>query len=241
MDASPIFSLLGLTRQHALLYKALIENGPQTVAGLAHKTRMHRPAVYRLVPELEAQGLIRETLRGKRTYFAAEPPEKLKSALEASQDRAQELVAQLEESQAKRGKAPLVVVGTGRKGIASVYDDILHTLKRGDTFYRYSSASKKRPRNAYVPENYEARRDAKRLERYVITNKRTSALKSAKLERYIRIIPAEFDRFEYDITLLVFGDKVAYVDYSTDTAVTIENKAIAQFQKRLFQLLFSKL
>lgn len=241
MKLNRLFLAIGLKEEHAALYASLLEKGPLTLAELSRAAKLYRPATYKLLPELEEQGLVTRTLHGKRTYFAAESPEKLEPVIEKERHAATLALHDMRERFDKRKKAPQVTVGSGRKGISNVYDDILHTLKRGEVFYRYSSAKQKRARNAYVPADYEKRRDAKRLERYVITNKRTSSLKTSKLERYIRSIPADFDRFEYDVTLLVYGNKIAYVDYASDTAITIENPAIAQFQKKLFQLLFSRL
>ena len=241
MDTRALFSTLGLGPEHAAIYYALLQKGPLSMAQLAREARLHRPAAYKLVPELEERGIVKKVLRGKRTYFAAESPEKLGASIDEAHRSSTLLLHELQDRFERKKRSPEIAVGHGKKAIASVYDDILHVSKRGDVFYRYSSASKKRPKNAYVPQDYEARRDAKRLERYVITNKRTSALKAKKLERYIRIIPPEFDRFEFDITLLVYADKVAYIDYGSETAITIENPAVAQFQRRLFQLLFSRL
>lgn len=241
MKLDTLFASLNLSPKHARLYRALLTKGPLTIAELARTAKVHRPAAYALIPELEERGVIKRVVSGKRVRYVAESPDKLETLLEESRHASTSLLLELKELYGKSSTSPEITVTHGKKGIAGVYDDILNTLKRGDTFYRYSSAKTKRARNAYVPANYEARRDAKRLERYVITNKRTSTLKSRKLERYIKIIPSEFDRFEYDITLLVYGDKVAYVDYGTDTAITIQNPAVAQFQQKLFTLLFAKL
>ena len=74
-----------------------------------------------------------------------------------------------------------------------------------------------------------------------VGNKRTFAGKTPKLERYMKVIPEEFGDFAYDVTLLVYKDKIAYVDYGSETAITIQNAAAAEFQLKLFKLLFSKL
>jgi sugar-specific transcriptional regulator TrmB len=241
MKLDAIFSSIGLDAEHARLYAALVTKSPVTLAELARAARLYRPAAYRLLPELEEKGLVERVLRGKRAYFAPRSPAALAALVEDSRHASAETLRDLQAQFEKHAKAPQVTVGYGRRGIANVYDDIVETLRRGDVFYRYSSARKKRPRDAYVPVRYEERRDAKRLERYVITNNRTSSQKRKKLERYIRIIPPEFDRFEYDVTLLVYKNKIAYVDYGSETALTIENAAVAEFQLKLFKVLFSQL
>ncbi|MDO8521576.1 MAG: hypothetical protein Q7S52_05670 [bacterium] len=122
-----------------------------------------------------------------------------------------------------------------------MYEDILATLSKGGIFYRYSSTKEARREGFYVPKNYRARRDAKKLERYVITSKGSASRKSPRLERAIKTIPPSSDLFAYNITQLIYGPKVAFVDYNTETAIIIENPIIAKFQERLFKLLYQRL
>ena len=88
---------------------------------------------------------------------------------------------------------------------------------------------------------YRQIRDRKRLERYVISNVERIKEKSKQLTRSEKAIPPEFDLFEYDITEVIYGDKIAYVDYNTETAFIIESPTIAEFQRKIFKLLYSKL
>lgn len=84
-------------------------------------------------------------------------------------------------------------------------------------------------------------RDQKQLERFVITNAATQERKKPRLEKSVKIVPRNFDLFEYDATELIYADKIAFVDYNTETAVIIENPKLAEFQKKIFKLLFMKL
>ena len=98
---------------------------------------------------------------------------------------------------------------------------------------------------------YEKARDKKQLERFVITNKRSGDDKKQtegpegsrriKMEKAVKIIPPDYDLFEYNVTQLIYGNKIAFVDYNTETAVIIENPVIAKFQQKIFKLLFAKL
>ena len=74
-----------------------------------------------------------------------------------------------------------------------------------------------------------------------ITNKKTHEARSKQLERYSKYIPHSEDPFEYNITQLIYGDKVAFIDYDTETASIIESSKFAQFQRQTFKLLFSAL
>ena len=171
----------------------------------------------------------------------AASPEKLSSLLVSLQNDLNKALPEMLTDFDKKEKRPFVVFLDGPPGIRKVYDDIVTTLKKGDTFYRYSSSGKPRKRDYYVSRDYTERRDQKQLERFVITNEGTGKLKKTKFEKSVKIVPKSFDLFEYDVTQLIYGNKIAFVDYNSETAVIIENPVIAMFQQKIFKLLFQKL
>ena len=130
----------------------------------------------------------------------------------------------------------------GRDGTKRVFDDIVRSLKKGDVFYRYSSNTDgQEKKDKYVPRGYRKMRDEKKLERQVITNEQTGAQKVAKLDRFIKIMPNDFGPFEHNVTEIIYGDKIAYIDYNSETAMIIESKKIADFQRHLFKMLYKRL
>lgn len=241
MNIQKLLRHLGLEGHTGNIYLALLETGPETVAGIARKAKIERPLVYHALPELLAKGLIAKAPKGKRTYYSALSPAKLGLMFDELGLELRRSLPILEERFAKSGDRPHVTYLEGRQGIVAVYEDIIATLPSGGVFYRYSSAKEVRNKEYYVPKNYVARRDAKKLERYVITNKESAARKSRRAERAMKVIPPGSDLFAYNITELIYGPKIAFVDYNTETAVIIENPVIAQFQERLFKLLYQRL
>lgn len=240
MNIQKLLRHLGLEGHAGEIYLALLGTGPETIAGIARMAKIERPLVYHALPELLAKGLIAKAPKGKRTYYSALSPSRLGLIFDEVGIELKKTLPTLEERFSKSGERPRVTYLEGREGIIAVYEDILATLPSGGIFYRYSSAKEVRNK-IYVPKNYEARRDAKKLERYVITNKETAARKSRSAEMAIKVIPAGSDVFAYNITELIYGPKIAFVDYNTETAVIIENPVIAQFQERLFKLLYQRL
>lgn len=241
MEIRTLLQHLGLTGHAGNIYLALLETGPETVAAIARKAKIERPLVYHALPELLARGLLAKTPKGKRTYYSALSPSRLGLIFDEVGIELKKTLPLLEERFARSGDRPHVSYLEGREGIVAVYEDIINTLPSGGVFYRYSSGKEVRNKEYYVPKNYNARRDAKKLERYVITNKETAARKSRRPERAMKVIPPGSDLFAYNITELIYGPKIAFVDYNTETAVIIENPVIAQFQERLFKLLYQRL
>jgi hypothetical protein len=68
-----------------------------------------------------------------------------------------------------------------------------------------------------------------------------ASIKKPRLERELRIIPKNIDDFQDNIFMTIYANKVAFVDFNTETSILIENKDIADFQKKLFKLLFKSL
>jgi hypothetical protein len=54
-------------------------------------------------------------------------------------------------------------------------------------------------------------------------------------------IPKLYDLFEDNISKIIYANKVAIIDYDTETSFIIENKKLADFEKKIFKLLFKYL
>ncbi len=241
MKKEHILEMLGLSADEAKIYTVLLGSEPETVSGIAKLTGLHRPAIYRLLPRLIERGLVTMTPCGKQKRFIAESPEKLEKLLNEVAGDLRETIPELMRAFSAHNKKPVVKFLEGRNGIAFVFEDLLSTLKRGDIFYRYSSGRDVRKNERYLPKNYREVRDQKQLERFVITNEQTGKTKKPRLEREMKIVPKEYGLFDYDITEIIYGNKVAFVDYNTETAFIIENPIIAEFQKKIFRILYDKL
>lgn len=234
---------IGLSEKESMVYVALIETGPATVSAISRKSRLHRPVIYRVLPELQARGLVTATPKGKLTLYAAEPPEKLETLLrEVRSALRDEVIPELKGLFQSASSRPTVKVLEGAGGIAFVFDDLLDSLKSGETYYRYSSVRESVYRTGkYLPPRYKERRERKRIERLVITSEAARRLLAPSLERDEKIVPESFDLFDDNITQIIYADKVAFIDYNTETALIIENPVLAGFQRKLFRLLYNKL
>ena len=241
MENQELLEHIGLSEKESLVYLTLLESGTLSIAALAEHSGMHRPALYKLLPRLEGRGLVSRVRKNRRVFFVAESPEKLETLVQGIAHSFEQTLPILKQVYAAKEKRPLIKFLTGRKGIIFVYEDIITTLKKGEIFYRYSSSKNARRDDWYVPKNYRERRDKKQIERFVITNEKTQGRKKPRLERYTKVVPKDYDLWDYNITQLIYADKVAFVDYNTETAIIIENPIIAEFQRKIFKLLFKKL
>lgn len=235
---------LGLSKEESDIYIGLLELGPSTITVLSRHIGLHRPGIYKNIPKLKEIGLITEFPKGRQKHYSAEPPEKLKNLFDDMSKKFEVILPELEQLYKAKGKMPVIKYLEGRKGLQFVFHDIVTTLKRGDTFHRYSSAKDRGVNEGkYLPPDYERIRDNKGLQRQVITSKEkaVNSEKNPSLNRSVKLVPESFGLFDYDVTQIIYANKIAFVDYNTETAIIIENAPVAEFQRKIFKLLWNKL
>lgn len=239
MDYFHLLLDCGLSKKEASTYLALLERGELTLSKISLHTHINRPALYQVLPHLQEKGLITERKQGKRTVYKAESPERIEAIISQGYQRSLEGIKQLQVEQEKRvSEKPIVQFFDTKNATDFVFDDVALTLPRGGTYYRYSSQLAGNKREMSKASIYYEKRESKQLERVVITSEEKLAQKQPKLNRHLKAIPKEFDLFEDNVSLLIYGDKTAYIDYNSMTAVLIESPKIARFQEKLFKALY---
>jgi sugar-specific transcriptional regulator TrmB len=242
MDKNAILEKLGLTKNESAIYLALLDMGTSTISKISEKTSIHRPLIYKAIPSLLEKKLITETQKAKSVVYGAEPPNRLETLFDDLKVDFFEILPDLEDSYSSSEKRPKIRFLEGKDGTKRIFDDVVRSLKKGDVFYRYSSNKDgNEKKDKYVPKIYRKMRDEKKLQREVITNEQTSIHKKPSLDRFAKVMPKDFGPFEHNVTEIIYGDKVAYIDYNSETAMIIESKRIADFQRQIFQTLYKKI
>lgn len=239
MKLAKILTSLGLTPAEAEMYLTLIQHGQGTVSHISRESTLHRPAIYAAIPLLREKGLISQRRVGKLIHYAAENPERLRVLADVVHEELDTVIPQLIDRHSK--KTPYVRRLDGKAGVHAVYEDILRTLKPGEEFYRYSSENVNDARQVGLPKNYEKQRDKMKIERLVITNPEYIAAREPKLEESLKVVPDEFLPFDHHVSQIIYGDKIAFIDFNQPIATIIENPTLARFQKDIFKMLFKRL
>ncbi|MCC2630202.1 MAG: transcriptional regulator TrmB [Candidatus Paceibacter sp.] len=238
-----LFEKLGLSANAREIYMTLLRMHRATIAELSRETGIHRPVIYRTLPDLIDKRLVSKVNVGKRTMFVAENPAILQSLVEDIKSELDESIPELARMfEGNQSKLDVRYV-EGRKGIQKIYEDLVRRSKKNDVFYRYESPRDFRNQGRYFPTLYIKRATGanNELEKYVITNEDTLKNRRERLWRHTKAIAAETDPFDYNITQLIYKDTVAFIDFDTETATLIQNKRFADFQLRIFKTLFKKL
>lgn len=239
MNIEQTLGRAGLNIAQQTIYLTLLTTPDQTVAELARSSGLNRPLVYKTLPELESLGLVVNLHKGKRIKYTALSPDRLRTLLADSLTELEAGLPVIKQLYDQSVSPQQVSVYKGKDNIKHVFSDLIQTLNKGEVFYRYSARKESKNGESYLPKDYRKIRDEKQLQRFVITNAKIAKQKKPRLERELKVLPEKFSLFNDGVTVLIYGSKIAFIDYNTDTATVIDNSTIAEFQKRLFKTLYS--
>jgi sugar-specific transcriptional regulator TrmB len=238
-----ILTRLGFTSYESSVYLSLLANGAKNISDIARDTGHHRPLVYKIIRTLREQGyIITVPSKEKRTLYYVSDPKLLLIALEDIERQSRPLIEELGHIYHLRGDRPKLSIREWVEEIRSIHGDLVSSLPKGWAYYRYSSTQRDyADRSRYVPENYFDLQKEKWLSRYIITSEKMKEKRSGNPLRDVVAIPEGFDLFDDNITKLIYADKVAIIDYDTESGWVIESPRFAEYEKKIFTLLFKLL
>jgi len=240
MNYKTLLSLTGLPEKLALIYSTLIEHGPGTISAIEKNSSLHRPDIYKQLPKLIERGLITKREVGKRTQYVPSPPDTLLAEIESLKSSIDESMTDLKAAYEKKGSRPKVQYFEGREALKRTVSDVTKTLKKGEIYYRYGSRNSKTDLSRYRSPKFAIERDKKQLQRFVITSDERAKAYDNDMGRMVKTVPNEV-LFNDDIQMMIYKDKISIVDYKSEASIIIQHTKLANFQRKIFKLLFDRL
>ncbi len=227
---------IGLTEEESKLYIFLTEHGANNVSEIARFLSLSRVTSYNLIRNLIKKQCITQTKQHKRLLYQAHDPEILLARFEQLFKEGTRELSLLSATNRRKFFVPEIKIYAGEDELPKIYDDVGVTLPQGGTYFRYTSRVKDSVRSPL----YSRLRVEKELERLVITSEQKASGKKKDANRFIKTVPKDFS-FDDDVTVLIYGSKVAHIDFNSNMGIVIESKTLATFQQKLFKLLWKKL
>ncbi len=236
-----LLNKIGLTQKQATIYLFLLSHSPTSISNISRGTGLYRPDIYKELKVLLDKTVVTESPKGKQVWYQAEAPSRLREIIKDTLIDLEESLPALEEMYSHMSPRSVIRSVEGKNGIRSIFSDLVTTLKRGETFYRYTSSKDLKVANMYLPKDYRKLRDAKDIQRLVIGTAVNQATKIDRLEKETKYIPVNFDTFNQNIIQLMYSNKVAFINLNNETGLIIDNPELADFHKKIFKLLYTKL
>lgn len=236
---------IGLSDKEAAVYLAALELGTDTVQNIARKSKVNRATTYVILESLLKKGIVTTQEKGKKTFFAAEPPESLSALVRIREQEVKEMdhllnqvLPELRSVYNLSAEKPVVKYYEGVDGIKAIQEDI---LRSGDPEMEgvvdYDTSLKIFPP---APSNHRDRMQKKGLKFNLIANselgeKLLSQVPSLKSIGQIKFVTKE--KFNFPAEIQVYKNKVSFIPYKSKLGgIVIEDKDIVQTIRSLFKL-----
>ena len=226
---------LGLSKNEAKIYLALLEAGAAPAGVLSKKTQINRTTTYDAIERLIEKGLVSYALQAGRKVFKPSSPEKLMENLREQQKAGEEIIPELQKIYGSAKEKEESAIYEGRKGIKSILQDILKheeyvslgssgefldIMKHDFTLFQKQKKILGVKSRVILPE---------KLRHKEIVTSATASFK---------FIP---DQFAAPTTTWIYGEKIAIVIWSdTPTATVIKSRKVAQGYHNYFELLWKQ-
>src|SRR3989338_1607936 len=241
---------VGLDERAAKVYLAALELGPSPVQKIAQRADIPRATVYLVLNDLQKKGLITTYDEGKKTFFVAESPSQLEILVEkrgaeakAQKDTIKNLIPELiSRGQFEKGERPMVKYYEGQDTIRSWLKDsfsgeggerlaILHYNRAGETLQKLRVSA---------DQVQEMRIKYKVKSRVIYTANKGPIDGYSTPDRPAKFVLPEKCPLEADI--VIKGNRIFFAPYNVPLrGVTIEDKAIANSMRMVFEVLWENL
>ena len=242
---------IGLNEKEIHIYLTSLRWGSQPASVIAKHTQIARPTVYDTFRLLIQKGLASKTERRSTTYFQVLDPKNLIRYLEREQ---QEKIRQLEKQKSQieailpeleslehpRSSRPRVKFFEGEAGIREAYE---HTLDSSEPIRAYANvADMHQGLPNFFPTYYKRRSDKNILIRSISPDNeacRERQQSDAQEKRHMKLVNAE--KYEFSPEINIYDNKVLYASWKEKLAIVIESDEVADFHKKIYDLLWEKL
>jgi len=246
MEIQVILKNFGLSEKEIAVYLSLIELGPSSVRDISAKSKVNRGTSYDILKSLINLGIVTYYNKEAKQYFIAEPPEKLLSAIDQKKENLDEVRGNIEQSLPliktlfeKQGGKPSVKLYEGTKGIRQILEDVLQSAEK--EYYLYSSSTAEDRKNIYsdMPD-FSKKRIAKKINVKIISLGQGGELAGLDERKQMPVNTNEI-KSTHEI---IYAGKVAHIsldDKENPVGIVIQNQAIYETQKVLFEFNWNKL
>lgn len=242
--------LLGLNKNEAEIYLALLKIGPASVVNLAAATAITRTSLYYQLTGLKQKGLAYESRQNKKRFFHARQPDFLKKisrhklvAAQQTETITASLIPSLKKMVSLPSSRTRVTFYEGKQSVWEVFEIILRANKDacwfgfGEKFFEFFGY------DHFIRNFSKKRRQYGRTKTLNILPFIPQAVKiAARGETYFYEFRFLKDQSDFESGICIFGDKIAIFSYAKDISATVlEGAALAALTRTMFMLIWHSL
>ncbi|MDD5192682.1 MAG: helix-turn-helix domain-containing protein [Candidatus Nanoarchaeia archaeon] len=229
---------LGLTRNEAIVYITLLDFGKAHIGQISERTRMHRRTIYDCLERLEDRGLASFIIEGKTRFFIAINPRKLKEIIKEKEAKIEDIFPKLLEIANKSKIRTEVSVHKGKEGLKNIMEDVVKSKPK--EWLSLTSAAKASVVLPFYLPQFHDKRIKEKIKLKIVFGKNKEAIKRANELKRTKLTEVKFIDTEYviPISMWIYGNKLAFMLWDSETGILIENKETSDTFKKYFEILW---
>lgn len=241
MNEQDILKEIGLSPKETEVYLASLKMGPTSILALSRQTKIHRPALYKVLEDLIDRGVFKTTVSGKRKLYFAVDPKQLLDYLRRKEKLLKEALPGLE-----------AMVSTGKRKAKISY---FEGQKQLQELFKTGLEAKTKEMYSFFPSKYMIKLFGKKEMEKIIAERvekgiKVKTLRSSQSEepfegseltkkalREVRYIP---DERVFEMGIVIFDNKVnLFAPVEENFGIQIESEAFSKLMKYFFEALWS--
>ncbi|MDO8661547.1 MAG: helix-turn-helix domain-containing protein [Candidatus Woesearchaeota archaeon] len=129
----------GFTHSEAIVYLALLELGSVHAGKVIQRTGLHRATTYQILQRLIEKGFASVVVEGKKQVFSATNPKRILDVAHQTEEQLRSILPALN-ARIPGAFQQEITVYSGVKGLRSVFDSMLESLKSGGEYVDFSAS-----------------------------------------------------------------------------------------------------
>lgn len=231
----------GLSDKENEVYLASLELGEATGFQVYKKTSLKKPTVYYILDDLRKRGMVSLSSKGKKKFFVAEDPQKLRKKLEEKLSSFDEILPQLRSIYNVPTSKPKLRFYEGKEGLKEVYDD---TLRYKSEILAFASEGIIKVLGKEYTDHYISKRVKNGIPlRGIVPNtedfERSYLRNNIAHFRSVKTIDPK--KYNFPIEINIYSNKVALISFKDEIGLIIESDEITKMMKMLFEFFWKTL
>ncbi|MBI5390305.1 hypothetical protein HZB02_02355 [Candidatus Woesearchaeota archaeon] len=235
MDENLLESL-GLSKNEAKVYMALMEQGPSATGVISKAAKVHRTNAYEALDRLATKGLVAYFMKGETKYFEAADPSHLLHLLKEREDQLKKMIPEFKIARKIAGTESVAKVIDGVDAFMGLMYGFLD-CKEDILIYGIPKIAPEIVKTK-IPHFHKLRIQKKISMKHIYNHnaqERITYLNSLPFTE-AKYLPEQFDSH---VSTMICGDEVLFTLWATPLkTILIKDQVIADAYKRYFHLLY---
>lgn len=242
MNLESILVNSGLSEKEAKVYLTLLELDEAVASVIARITGLKRPTTYTVLESLIKKALVSTFVYEGIKYFKATNPDNLYTAQYENVVNLKKALPELKSIHEKYLTKPDMTLYEGFNGLKHIMEDTLTVSNKELLVWADPEIATQSVIGKYYPTYIERKVKKGIWVRGIVNDNPTSKEFVAKGKEELRKLKlVAKDKFPFENEINIYDDKVAIISHEDQIGVIIQNKAIADTQRSMFELCYSLL